>query len=75
MDQLRSEFGDAGDRNLRITELGKSRHRGHVEAGAVKSRDPIGFVHRGKALHGLDGFGRLGPVVVLDQLDFDEVME
>ena len=68
-DQLWAEFSDAGDRDLRIAELGECRHRGDVEAGAVQSRDPVDLVDRSQAFYRLDGLWRLRAVVVFDQLD------
>ena len=70
LDQLRTELGDAGYGNLRITKLGECRYRGYVEAGAIKPGDPFDLVDGRETLNRLNGFGRLGAVVVFDQLDF-----
>ena len=67
--QRRSLIGDAGLGELRIVVLGESRRGGEIEAGGVNAADPIGLVHCRQPFHGLDGLGRLGAVIVLDDLD------
>jgi len=70
LDQRWCLIGDARQSELRIAVLRKGRRRGEIEAGCKHAADPIGLVHRGEALHGLDSLGRLRAVVVFDQLDF-----
>ena len=45
------------------------RRAREIEPGGVNAPDPINLVDCRQTLHGFNGLGRLGAIIVFDQLD------